>query len=282
MSAPPDAFGRAAREYELGRPGWPEELVDGAARKLGLGPSSAVLDLAAGTGKLTRLLVPRFHRVVAVEPDEAMLVVLAEVVPDAEALRGSGDRIPLGEAEVDCVFVAEAFHWFASPAVVAEIARVLRPGGGLVLLWNVSDLEIEPPWPEEADRLIEEAVARGGEPGGAKVASGAWREPLAATFEELRAEHADWDETVSRDQLIARVLSASSIACQSDAARSELAERLREVMPDLPHRRFVRTNVYWTRLRISDRATTPILSAAPVRRTCRRPACSDGGTASGA
>ena len=247
MSAPPDAFGRAAREYELGRPGWPEELVDEAARELGLGAGSAVLDLAAGTGKLTRLLVPRFGRVVAVEPDEDMLAVLAEVVPDAEALRGSGERIPLGDAEVDCVFVAEAFHWFASPEVVAEIARVLRPGGGLVLLWNVSDLDLEPSWPEEADRLIGEAVARGGEPGGAKVASGAWREPLAAAFEELRAEHLDRDETVSRDELIARILSASSIACQSESARSELAGRLREVMPDQPYRRFMRTSLYWTR-----------------------------------
>jgi SAM-dependent methyltransferase len=248
VSAPADAFGRAAREYELGRPGWPEELVDKAARELGLGPGSAVLDLAAGTGKLTRLLVPRFGRVVAVEPDEAMLEVLAEVVPGAEARRGSGERIPLGDAEVDCVFVAEAFHWFASPEVVAEIARVLRPRGGLVLLWNVSDLDIEPPWPEEADRLIGEAVARGGEPGGAKVASGAWREPLAAAFEELRAAQLDRDETVTRDELIARVLSASSIACQSAAARRELAVRLRQLMPDRPHRRLLRTSMYWTRL----------------------------------
>jgi SAM-dependent methyltransferase len=248
VSAPPDAFGRAAREYELGRPGWPEELVERPARELGLGRDSAVLDLAAGTGKLTRLLVPRFGRVVAVEPDEAMLAVLAEVVPDAEARR-LGERIPLGDAEVDCVFVAEAFHWFASPEVVAEIARVLRPPGGLVLLWNVSDLDVEPPWPEEADRLIGEAVARGGEPGGAKVVSGAWREPLAAAFEELRAEHLDRDETVSRDELVARVLSASSIACQSAAARRELADRLRRLLPDRPHRRFMRTSMYWTRLR---------------------------------
>jgi SAM-dependent methyltransferase len=247
VSAPPDAFGRAAREYELGRPGWPEELVDEAARALGLGPDAAVLDLAAGTGKLTRLLVPRFGRVVAVEPDEAMLAVLAKVVPGVEALRGSGERIPLEDGGVDCVFVAEAFHWFASPEVVDEIARVLRVRGGLVLLWNVSDLEIEPPWPEAAERLADEAIARGGEPGGAKVTSGAWREPLAAAFEELRAAQHDWDEAVSRDELVARVLSFSSIACQPDAARLELADGLREVMPDQPYHRHIRTRVYWTR-----------------------------------
>jgi SAM-dependent methyltransferase len=247
VSAPADAFGRAAREYELGRPGWPEELVDEAARELGLGPGSAVLDLAAGTGKLTRLLVSRFGRVVAVEPDEAMLDVLAEVVPEAETRRGSGERIPLGDAEVDCVFVAEAFHWFASPEVVAELARVLRPCGGLVLLWNVQERDVEPPLPAEADRMVEEAMARGGEPGGAKVVAGAWREPLAGVFEELREAHLDRDELVSRDELIAWILSISSIASQSDAARRELADRLRELVPDEPHRRFFRTDLYWTR-----------------------------------
>lgn len=247
MSAPADAFGRAAREYELGRPGWPEELVDEAVRELGLGPGSAVLDLAAGTGKLTRLLVSRFGRVLAVEPDRAMLDVLVEVVPEAEARLGSGERIPLGDEEVDCIFVAEAFHWFASPEVVVELARVLRPRGGLVLLWNLQEGDVEPSLAAEADRAIEEAVARGGKPGGAKVTAGAWREPLAAAFEELRESHLDRDELVSRDELIAWILSISSIASQSDEARRELAERLRELVPDEPYRRFFRTDLYWTR-----------------------------------
>jgi SAM-dependent methyltransferase len=247
VSAPADAFGRAAREYELGRPGWPEELVDDAARELGLGAGSAVLDLAAGTGKLTRLLVPRFGRVVAVEPDEAMLEVLAEIVPEAEARVGSGEHIPLEDGQVDGVFVAEAFHWFASAEVVTEIARVLHPGGGLVLLWNVQEQDVEPPLPEEADRLIGEAMARGGEPGGAKVLAGAWREPLAGVFEELRAAHLERDELVSRDELIAWILSVSSIASQSDAARRGLADRLLELVPDVPYRRSFRTDLYWTR-----------------------------------
>jgi SAM-dependent methyltransferase len=248
VSAPADAFGRAAREYELGRPGWPEELVDEAARELGLGPGADVLDLAAGTGKLTRLLVPRFGRVVAVEPDEAMLDVLAEVVPEAETRRGSGERIPLGDAEVDCVFVAEAFHWFASPEVVAELARVLRPRGGLVLLWNVEAQNVEPPLPPEADHAIEEAIARGGEPGGAKKLAAAWRAPLPAAFDALREAQFHRDELVSREELIAWILSISSIAAQSDAARRELANRLRELIPDQPHRRFLRTDLYLARL----------------------------------
>ena len=109
--APPDAFGRTAREYELGRPGWPDELLDQVVAELGLGPAADVLDLGAGTGKLTRELVPRFARVVAVEPDDAMRAVLEEVVPGAEALAGRGESIPLADASVDAVFSAEAFHW---------------------------------------------------------------------------------------------------------------------------------------------------------------------------
>ena len=95
--APPDKFGNSAREYELGRPVWPGELVDRAATDLGLGPDSTVLDLGAGTGKLTRDLVTRFGRVIAVEPDGAMRAVLEEVVPDAEALEGRAEAVPLQE-----------------------------------------------------------------------------------------------------------------------------------------------------------------------------------------
>ncbi|HYZ75839.1 MAG TPA: class I SAM-dependent methyltransferase [Gaiellaceae bacterium] len=248
LSAPPDAFGRAARDYERGRPSWPEPLLDEVAGELGLGPESTVLDLAAGTGKLTRQLVPRFGRVVAVEPDEAMLAVLAEVVPEAEPLAGSAEAIPLPEDAVDAVFVAEAFHWFASDATVAEIVRVLRSRGGLVVLWNTQNRH-DPPFPEEANRLIDEAFDRGGAPGMSKILSGDWRGPLAAApFEELRARQLDREESISRDEWIAYLLSVSSIASQPGAARVELAERLRELAPDIPYRRLLHTDLYWTRL----------------------------------
>jgi SAM-dependent methyltransferase len=248
LSAPPDAFGRTARDYELGRPSWPEPLLDEVAGELGLGPESAVLDLAAGTGKLTRLLVRRFGHVVAVEPDEAMLAVLAEVVPGADALVGSAHAIPLPDDAVDAVFVAEAFHWFASDATVAEIARVLRPGGGLVLMWNTRN-EHDPRFPEEANRVIEEAIERGGTPGLSRILAGNWREPLERSrFEELRERQFDREETISRDERIAYLLSVSSIASQPEAARVELAARLRELAPDVPYRRRLHTELYWTRL----------------------------------
>jgi len=244
--APPDAFGRTAREYELGRPGWPEELLDRVVAELELAADAAVLDLGAGTGKLTRSLVPRFAHVVAVEPDGAMLEVLEQVVPGAVALGGRGEAIPLEDASVDAVFTAEAFHWFAGPESVAEIARVLRPRGALVILWNVP-VEF-PHMGDEAEAVIEAAFARGGEPGLGKVLSGAWKRPVEeGPFEELREVEVERWLVNSRDEWIANMLSVSSIASQPDDDRAAFAERLRELIPEQQIRRRFRTIAHWTR-----------------------------------
>jgi SAM-dependent methyltransferase len=246
--APPDAFGRTAREYELGRPLWPEELLDRVASGIGLGRDATVLDLGAGTGKLTRSLVPRFARVIAVEPDAAMLAVLEEVVLAAEALSGSAEAIPVGDGEVDAVFSAEAFHWFASDETVAEIARVLKPHGALVILWNIG-IEYDD-MGEEAEAVIEEMFERGGEPGIGRVLSGNWRKPLeSGRFEELQEAEVERDVVATRDEWIANMLSVSSIAHQPEGDRDTFAERLRELIP-AEHKvgRRVRTVAYWTRL----------------------------------
>ncbi len=246
--APPDAFGRTAREYELGRPLWPEELLDRILADLQLGADSAVLDLGAGTGKLTRALVPRFGRVVAVEPDDAMLAVLEEVVPGAEARRGSAQAIPLEDGEVDAVFSGEAFHWFATPAALAEIVRVLRPRGAFVVFWNIG-LEY-PELGEEVDALIDEAMERGGVPGLPRVLSGEWRGPIAAaSFEDLREDELERELVTDREGWIANLLSVSSIAAQAEEARDAFAARLLELVPPGELRRRVNTVAYWTRLR---------------------------------
>ena len=244
-----DQFGNAAREYELGRPQWPAELIDQVSGELGLGADATVLDLAAGTGKLTRDLVPRFGRVIAVEPDSGMRAVLEEVVPDAEALAGSAQAIPLPDGSVDGVFTAEAFHWFASDETVAEIVRVLRPGGGFVIFWNIDFGDIEPALPDEVESALDEAFTRGGEPGLPKVLSGFWRTPIeAAPFEPLR--ELEMERTIASDdeRWLANMLSVSSIASQSEEARAELAARLRELVPAGEYHWQVRTIAYWTRL----------------------------------
>jgi SAM-dependent methyltransferase len=122
-------FSRAAAEYERGRPGYPPAALE----PLHLSPELVVLDLAAGTGKLTRALAASGATVIAVEPVAEMRAALPGSV---EALDGTAESIPLGDASIDLVTVAQAFHWFDGDAALAEIHRVLRPGGRLALVWN--------------------------------------------------------------------------------------------------------------------------------------------------
>ena len=128
------SFGSVAELYEANRPPYAEAAVDWVAARL---PLHDVLDLAAGTGKLTRQLVEHGARVVAVEPDPEMRAVFSRVLPDVPVLDGSGEAIPLDDEAVDVVAVGQAFHWFDAPVALGEMRRVTRPGGGFALLWNV-------------------------------------------------------------------------------------------------------------------------------------------------
>ena len=149
------SFDEAADAYERARPGWPPEAVEIAARRLGLERGAAVLDLAAGTGKLTRRLAGRFGSVTAVEPLGGMRAVLEEAIPFVRVLAGTAEAIPLPDASVDAVFVGEAIHWFDPGRATAEVARVLRPGGGVAVLYNRLDRPSrEEPWRVEADAAL--------------------------------------------------------------------------------------------------------------------------------
>lgn len=132
-------FGLAADVYERGRPDYPKAAVKRLVQRLDLRPGRTVLDLAAGTGKLTRLLVPSGANVLASEPIPEMRAELERRVPSAVALGGTAERIPLVDQYVDAVTVAQAFHWFQADEALREIRRVLRPGGGLALIWNTRD-----------------------------------------------------------------------------------------------------------------------------------------------
>jgi SAM-dependent methyltransferase len=150
------SFDAAAAAYEAGRPGWPREAVEIPARRLGLERDAAVLDLAAGTGKLTRRLAGRFASVIAIEPLDGMRTVLEERIPFVRTLAGTAEAIPLADGSVDAVFVAEAIHWFDLERAVPEIARVLRPGGGVAVLYNRLDWDDKSvPWRAEADEVFE-------------------------------------------------------------------------------------------------------------------------------
>jgi ubiquinone/menaquinone biosynthesis C-methylase UbiE len=129
------SFGRVAEAYERARPGYPDDAV----RWLAGETPCDVVDLGAGTGKLTRSLVAHGHRVTAIEPLEEMLVQLRNAVPGATAVRGSAETIPLPDGSADVVTCAQAFHWFDQIVALPEIARVLRPGGLIALVWNTRD-----------------------------------------------------------------------------------------------------------------------------------------------
>jgi ubiquinone/menaquinone biosynthesis C-methylase UbiE len=206
-----EAFGPAAEAYERGRPGWPAAALDAIAARLDLSARSSVLDLAAGTGKLTRALVERFGPVTAVEPVDAMRAVLAREVPAARALPGAAEAIPLDDGSVDAVFVAEAFHWFATAGAVAEMKRVLRPGGGVAVLYNRHDKwqETQHPWTQEILQAFDlHRLAHEVDPFDRRP----WRDALAARFGEL---HDDVFENVVRltpAQLLDQYASFSTIS----------------------------------------------------------------------
>lgn len=235
------SFGRAASDYELGRPTWPREVAEVA----GIPPSAPVLDLAAGTGKLTRVLLERFAQVYAVEPDDKMRALLP---PGCEALAGTAEEIPLPDNAVEAVFCADAFHWFDWPVALAEIARVLKPRGALVVLFNRAE-QYDPPFPPEAEEILERHRRPGIQDGGAIVESGVWREAFPGSpFEELRTEIFEHDHVQDTAGEIARVGSASIFAQLPAEERAEFREELRSVLPQRIWRTPLRAEAYWTLL----------------------------------
>jgi SAM-dependent methyltransferase len=207
-----------------------------------------VLDLAAGTGKLTRVLARRFARVIAVEPLAAMRVLLEELVPNAEVEAGTAEEIPLGDGSVDAVFCAEAFHWFDGPRALAEIGRVLRPRGGLVVLFSRPDganvLEIP-----DAVRERLAALRRSRKAPRERPDSGLWREAFAASaFEELRDFSVPFEYVNDREGLLAMFSSQSWVATLPDAEREALLAELAPLLPEGEYRRPFRAEAAWTRL----------------------------------
>lgn len=239
-------FSGAAEAYERGRPGYPAGAVAELARAFGLGPESVVLDLAAGTGKLTRALTARGGRVVAVEPVGEMLELLRRRLPEVDARTGTAEAMPLEDGSVDAVFVGEAFHWFRTDEACHEIARVLVPGGGLALLWNRAEWdERDLPWHAEFKALsLPHREAAGSYP------AEQWREALEATglFEPLTSTEAEHVHLTDLDGFVAHVASWSWISTLPDEERRPFLARVRELIGDqreLPLR--YRTEIQWTR-----------------------------------
>jgi SAM-dependent methyltransferase len=231
------SFDPVAEDYELGRAGWPQEVVEGVE-------GDVVLDLAAGTGKLTRLLIERFPRVIAIEPLDGMRAVLERVVPQAESFAGTAEAIPLPDASVDAAFVAEAFHWFDAPAAARELARVIRPGGMLRLVFNVWRGPFRPSLGPAARELLR----RIGPGGGAKVVAGEWKRGFdGLPFGALEERLVDHEDVADRERVVAHLVSTSSAGALPEADRKAIADDLRAAIAEGEYRVEIDTHLYEAR-----------------------------------
>lgn len=206
------SFGSVAQAYDRGRPSYPTEAV----AWLTGGEAKVVLELGAGTGKLTRQLVDQGHAVFATEPDEAMLEVLRERVPEVSAKIATAEDIPANDRSVDVVVVAQAFHWFDHEVALAEIARILKPGGHLALVWNSRDERI--PWVRKMGDLL------GRQDLDTSSSEHLVHSDLFGFMEEATFKH--WQE-VNRESILDLARSRSSFAAMDDGQRERhLAEVL--------------------------------------------------------
>ena len=242
-------FAQATEAYEQGRPTYPPKAAERLERELQLGPGRVVLDLAAGTGKLTALLVGTGATVVAVEPVAEMRAVIERALPRVPVYAGTAEAIPLGAESVDAVTVGQAFHWFRADEALAEIHRVLRPRGGLGLAWNVRDERV--PWVARLTEIM--APHRGDAP---THRTGAWREAFERTtlFGPLSHAEVRHVHRLTPEAVVARVASVSFVAALPEPERRRLLGEVRELLATDPKTRGraevelpYRTDVYWAK-----------------------------------
>jgi len=215
------SFELVADVYERSRPSYPQEAIDWIAAKLGLGSGTTVLDLGAGTGKLTRALVGTGAHVIAIEPGDAMRAELERALPDVEALRGAAEDIPLPDQSVDCVAVGQAFHWFRHDEAIPELHRVLRPCGGVALVWYSRDPDN--PLYDEIGDLIAPFVPPD------RPDEDEWPKPLAESelFGPLEERRFSFVQELDTDTVAERIASVSFVAAAPAEARRELDAAIR-------------------------------------------------------
>jgi len=225
-----EGFGSAARTYEAARPGYPDDAVAWLVEALGAAPRTTVLDLAAGTGKLTRLLTGTGATLLAAEPVEGMRRVLHEILPEVPAFAASAEALPLGAGSLDAVTVAQAFHWFDADTAFAELARVLRPGGRLGVIWNARDRSV--PWVDAVwsimDRVEKRAPWRDHEH---------WSESALGArrgFGPMHSATFSHHQRVSPDDVVARIASVSHVAVLPDVERRAVLDEVRNVLDTHP------------------------------------------------
>jgi SAM-dependent methyltransferase len=227
-------FEAEAETYDRARPSYPPDAVRWLIDNLGIRPGRRVVDLAAGTGKLTEPLVAAGASLAAVEPVRAMRSQLRRRLPRVPALAGVAEALPFAAASVDAVVVAQAFHWFNAERAMAELARVVRAGGRLGLIWNARDRSQE--WVDAVwsvmDKVESKAPWRGG--GGKTLperidATPPWSDWVEATFHHVHY--------CSHEDLVDRVRSVSHIAVLPPGSQQAVLEQVRSILREHPQTR---------------------------------------------
>jgi SAM-dependent methyltransferase len=213
------SFGRAAGEYERARPGYPDAVADWMLPAI----THTVLDLGAGTGKFTRSLIARGLDVIAVEPDDVMRATLTAALPTVRALAGTGESIPLPDSSVDVVTIAQAWHWMDAPRAAVEIARVLRPGGTLALVWNIRDESVD--WVRRLSDIMGSSDAE-------RFIRGAIEIP--PPFGPTETVQVEWQNDIDAESLVALVASRSYIITAPPADRAATLAAVRELAASDP------------------------------------------------
>ncbi|MBN8961697.1 MAG: methyltransferase domain-containing protein [Rhizobiales bacterium] len=222
-------FSAKADVYARGRPDYPDAIVDWLRDRLGLRDGRTVIDLGAGTGKFTAYLLKTGAQVIAVEPVREMRAKIVQAQPNVVTYDGTATSIPLPDDSVDVVICAQAFHWFATREALAEIRRVLKPGGRLGLIWNVRDESVD--WIKALTAII--APHEGDTP---RYASGAWRSVFPADgFSPVQEERFPHSHVGSPDEtIIDRVCSTSFIAALPADETTKVVAQLRALIAATP------------------------------------------------
>ncbi|WP_407343621.1 class I SAM-dependent methyltransferase [Pengzhenrongella phosphoraccumulans] len=213
------SFGVAAHQYDTGRPSYPEVAVDWL---LPVG-ARTVLDLGAGTGQLTRRLVARGLDVVAVEPSDGMRDELTRALPAVRALAGRAEEIPLPDDSVDVVLVAQAWHWVDVETAVPEVARVLRPGGRLGLVWNIRDERED--WVAQLGRLMHQGIEQD---------MGAANPRIGPPFGPVERFDVEWTHHLTPPDLLDLVASRSYVITLPADERHDLLARVGHLIDTHP------------------------------------------------
>lgn len=226
-------FGREAEAYERSRPSYPREVVAWLVENLRITPAALVVDLAAGTGKMTRLLVPTGARLVAVEPVEGMHQILRRLLPSVAVVSSTAEAMPFAAGSIDAVCVAQAFHWFDADGAFAELGRVLRPGGRVGIVWNARDRAVD--WVDRTWAIMDQVERRA-----------PWRDhehwrdsALGARpgFGELHTATFRHEQSVTPEGVVDRIRGVSHAAVLPPPERAAVLDAVRHVLATHPDTR---------------------------------------------